>query len=168
MHPLWLAIRLPCLAQEVLSPSATEATPRSPRAEGEALKAVSAAAHQFSGTLTAQPRAPEAGVHTIWLEIGSSLRLCNGLDPLLAKLRASLARLGYRHTLGVAQTPEGASIVAAAGLPPCRTRDELFAALKHAPAAHLAVPEDVRAALEGSGLVRIGQVLALPLDAMAM
>src|SRR5689334_21261604 len=105
MHPLWLAIRLPFLPQEVLPPSATEATPRNPRAEREALKALCAAAYQFSGTLTAQPRAPEAGVHTIWLEIGSSLRLFNGLDPLLAKLRASLARPGYRHALGVAPTP---------------------------------------------------------------
>ncbi len=168
MHPLWLAIRLPRLPLEVLSPSATEDTPRSLRAEREALKALCAAAYQFSSTLTAQPRAPEPRIHTIWLEIGASLRLFKGLDALLAELQASLARLGYSHALGIAPTLEGASIVADAGLPPCRTPDELFAALKTAPAALLALPENVLAALEGSGLTRIGQVLELPLDAVAM
>jgi protein ImuB len=168
MHPLWLAIRLPRLPLEVLPPSATAATPRNPRAEREALRALCAAAYQFSGTLSAQARAPEPRIHTIWLEIGASLRLFNGLEPLLAKLRASLARLGYSHALGVAPTPEGASIVADAGLPPCRTPGELFEALKNAPASHLALPDEVLAAYEGSGLVRIGQVLGLPLDALAM
>ena len=177
MNSLWLAIRLPRLPLEVLSPPdrstrgqapATEATPRNPRAEREALKALCAAAYQFSGTLTAQPRAPEPGIHTIWLEIGASLRLFKGLDALLAKLAASLARLGYSHRMGVAPTPEGASVLADAGLPPCRAPEELFAALKPVPAAQLALPEDVLAAFEGSGLARIGQVLEVPLDAVAM
>ncbi len=165
MHPLWLAIRLPRLPLEVLSPSATENNPRALR---EALKALCAAAYQFSGTLTAQPRAPAPGHHTIWLEIGTSLRLFKGLEPLLVQLRASLARLGYSHAIGVAPTLEGASIAADAQLSPSQTPAELLAALNSAPAALLALPEDVLAALEGSGLVRIGQVLELPLDAMAM
>src|SRR5690349_9306515 len=115
MHPLWLAIRLPQLPREVLPPSATEATPRNPRAEREALKALCAAAYQFSGAVTAQPRAPEPGAQTIWLEIASSLRLFHGLDALLTRLRTSLARLGYSHRIGVAPTLEGASILADAG-----------------------------------------------------
>ena len=172
MHPLWLAIRLPQLSQEVLPPSANGDTPRSKvlgaRAERAALKALCAAAYRFSGTLTVQPRAPAPGAHTIWLEIGASLRLFNGLEALLAKLGASLARLGYSHRLGVAPTLEGASIVADAQLAPCRTPAELFAALNGAPAALLALSADVLAAFEGSGLARIGQVLELPLDAMAM
>lgn len=178
MHPLWLAIRLPQLPLEVLSPPSAEEPrgsgpwprpfPRNPRAEREALKALCAAAYQFSGTLTAQPRAPRADVHTLWLEVGSSLRLFGGLAPLRAKLEASLARLGYRHAIGVAPTLEGASIVADAGLPPCLEFPELHAALKRVPSRHLALPEDVLAAFEGSGLTRIGQVLELPLDAVAM
>src|SRR5690349_2958029 len=108
MHPLWLAIRLPQLPREVLPPSATEATPANPRAEREALKALCAAAYQFSGAVTAQPRAPHlarmCATHTIWLEIASSLRLFGGLDALLARLRTSLARLGYSHRVGVAPT----------------------------------------------------------------
>jgi protein ImuB len=168
MHPLWLAIRLPQLPLEVLSPPATEDTPRNLRAEREALKALCAAAYQFSGTLTAQPRAPRADVHTLWLEVGSSLRLFGGLAPLRAKLDASLARLGYRHAIGVASTLEGASILADAGLPPCRELPELHAALKDLPTRLLALPDDVLAAFEGSGLTRIGQVLELPLDAVAM
>jgi protein ImuB len=160
MHPLWLAIRLPRLA--------LESTPRSPRAGREALKALCAAAWQFSSTVTAQPRAPADRVHTIWLEIGASLRLFKGLEPLLARLRASLARLGHQPALGIAPTLEGASIVADAGLPPCREPVELHAALKDLPARLLALPDEVLAALEGSGLARIGQVLELPLDAVAM
>jgi protein ImuB len=141
---------------------------RNPRAEREALKALCATAYRFSGTVTAQPRAPQPGAHTIWLEIGSSLRLFNGLDALLAKLAASLARMGYSHRVGVAPTLEGASVLADAGLAPCRTPEELLAALKGAPAALLALPPDVLAAFEGSGLARIGQVFEIPLDAVAM
>lgn len=168
MHPLWLAIRLPRLPLEVLSPSATDATPRNPRAEREALKALCAAAYQFSSVVTAQPRAPQPRIHTIWLEIGASLRLFKGLDALLARLKASLARLGYSYRIGVAPTLEGASVLADAQLAPRLTPDELFAALKPVPAARLALPDAVLAALEGSGLIRIGAVLELPLDAMAM
>jgi protein ImuB len=160
MHPLWLAIRLPRLA--------LESSPRNPRAEREALKALCAAAYQFSGTVTAQPRAPRDRVPTVWLEVGASLRLFKGLEPLLARLRTSLARLGHHPAIGIAPTPEGASIVADAGLPPCREPAELHAALAGAPAALLALPDEVLAALEGSGLTRIGQVLELPLDAVAM
>jgi protein ImuB len=154
MHPLWLAIRLPQLPAEIL-----------PR---EALKALCAVAYQFSGTVTAQPRAPEDRIHTIWLEVGASLRLFGGLEPLLARLRGSLARLGYAHALGVAPTLEGASLLADAGLPPCRELSELHAAIARLPGARLALPGEVLAAFEGSGLTRIGQVLELPLDAVAM
>ena len=174
MHPLWLAIRLPRLPLEVLPPSATDETLRNPRAEREALRALCAAAYQFSGTLTAQPRAPRADVHTLWLEVGASLRLFGGLAPLLAKLEASLSRLGYRHAIGVAPTLEGASILAndcRSGFSRdavCHTLPDLHAALKTLPTSLLALPDDVLAALDGSGLTRIGQVLELPLDAVAM
>jgi len=186
MNSLWLAVRLPRLPLEALSPPdrstrgqapATGATPRNPptkalggrpRAEREALKALCATAYRFSSVVTVQPRAPEPGSHTIWLEIGASLRLFNGLDALLAKLAACLARLGYSHRIGIAPTLEGASVLADAGLAPCRTPQELFVALKPVPAAQLALPEDVLAAFEGSGLARIGQVLELPLDAVGM
>jgi protein ImuB len=168
MHSLWLAIRLPQLPLEVLPPTATEATPRNLRAEREAVKALCAAAYQFSSTVTAQARAPQADVHTIWLEVGTSLRLFQGLDALIAKLDAVLARVGYSHRLGVAPTLEGASIVADAGLAPCFTADELLVALKGVPATRLALRDEVLAAFDGSGLTRIGQVLAVPLDAVAM
>lgn len=172
MHPLWLAIRLPQLPLEV-RPPADEAghAPRGGRhigAEREALKALCATAYQFSGTVTSQPRAPEPAGHTIWLEIGASLRLFRGLDALLAKLTASLARLGYRYAIGVAPTPDGASLLADAQLPACHAPAELLAALKQISAARLELPAEVLAALEGSGLTRIGAVLELPLDAMAM
>ncbi len=181
MHPLWLAIRLTQLPLEVLPPSATEGTKRNPRAEREALKALCAAAYQFSGSVTVQPRAPQPRGHTVWIEVASSLRLFGGLPALLAKLGTSLARLGYSHRVGVAPTLEGAGILADAGLPPlryarsagysgqaCLTLEELRAALDAAPAAHLALPENVLAAFEGSGLACIGQVLAMPLDSIAM
>ena len=121
MHPLWLAIRLPQLPLEVLPPSATEATPSNPRAEREAVKALCAAAYQFSSTVTAQARAPQPDVHTIWLEVGASLRLFGGLDPLIAKLAAVLSRIGYSHQFGVAPTLEGASLLAGDCWSDCRS-----------------------------------------------
>lgn len=172
MHSLWLAIRLPRLPLEVLSPAAEEGkrnpSAKNVRAEREALKALCSVAWQFSSLLSAQPRAPESRVHTIWLEVGSGLRLFGGLDSLQAKLSASLERLGYSHQLGVAPTLEGASVLAEAGAPPCLTLAQLAAALKPLPAATLAVPDEVLATFEGSGLIRIGQVLELPLNSLAM
>ena len=109
MHPLWLAIRLPRLPLEVLPPAATESTPRNARAEREALKALCAAAYQFSGTVTAQPGAPEDRIRTVWLEVGASLRLLGGLESLLAHIADQELRhllLLSRHTRNVDKVTE--------------------------------------------------------------
>lgn len=172
MHPLWLAIRLPRLPVEVLPPPATESArpgkAHAGRLEREALKALCAAAWQFSSTVTAQPRAPQDRLHTVWLEVGSSLRLFGGLEPLLRQAASSLARLGVGYRFGVAPTLEGASLLADAGLPPRHSPPELLAAVQGIPTALLPLPDEVLATFEGSGLARVGQVLDLPLDAMGM
>lgn len=156
---------------------------RNLRAEREALRVLCAVAYGFSSQVTAQPGAPapdaaggpgkrsrtpalaQGASHAVWLEVGASLRLFGGLEALCGKLREALAPLGYRHEIGVAPTPEGASLLA--GAAPALDRKALWQALAPLSVAHLPVDEDTRAALAGSGLRTFGEVLALPLDALA-
>lgn len=142
-----------------------KAVERNPRAEREALRVLCAVAYGFGSQVTAQPGAPAPDAHAVWLEAGASLRLFGGLEPLCAKLREALVPLGYRHEIGVAPTPEGASLLA--GAAPALDRKALWQALAPLSVARLPVDEDTRAALAGSGLRTLGEVLALPLDALA-
>lgn len=138
---------------------------RNPRAEREALRVLAAVAYGFGSQVTTQPHAPAPDVHAVWVEVGASLRLFGGLEALRARLRATLAPLGYRFELGVAPTPEGANLLA--GAEPALDRRALWRALEPLPLARLPVDEDARAAFAGSGLRQFGEVLALPLDALA-
>ena len=163
-------------AAAALAPS-LRTVERSPRAEREALRALAAAAYRFSSLITAQAAAPAPDAHMLWLEIASSLRLFGGVDALVAQLAQAIEELGYRCEIGIAPTPEGASLLA--GCHPERSegspcvgerafdRVELWRALEKLPIARLPVDEATRAALSGSGLRRLGEVLALPLDALA-
>ena len=138
---------------------------RNPRAEREALRVLAAAAYRFSSQVTGQVVAPQAEDHALWLEIASSLRLFGGVAALCEKLRDALAPLGYRFEPGIAPTPEGAYLLA--GGVPVYDRATLWRALEPLPIARLPVDADTRAAFAGSGLRRVGEVLALPLDALA-
>ena len=138
---------------------------RNPRAEREALRALCAAAYGFSGQVTAQAIAPVPAVHAIWLEIASSLRLFGGVEALVARISQTVAALGYRFEIGIAPTPEGAHLLA--GGEPVHDRAALWHALGQLPLARLPVDPDTRAAFAGSGLRTLGEVLALPLDALA-
>jgi len=138
---------------------------RNPRAEREALRALAAAAYRFSSQVTVQAAAPAPDAHVLWLEIASSLNLFGGVDALVAQLSQTVSTLGYRFEIGIAPTPEGASLLA--GGEPVHDRAALRRALEPLPLARLPVDADTRAALAGSGLRSLGEVLALPLDALA-
>lgn len=142
-----------------------KAVERNPRAEREALRALAAAAYAVSSQVTVQPGAPAPDAHAVWLEIASSLGLFGGVDALLDRLRQSLAALGSRAEFGIAPTLEGASLLA--GRAPAFDRTTLWRSLETLPLASLPVDADTRAALAGSGLRTLGEVLALPLDALA-
>jgi protein ImuB len=138
---------------------------RNLRAEREALRVLAAMAYRFSSQVTVQAGAPAAEAHAVWLEIASSLRLFGGVAALCAQVRAALDALGHRAELGIAPTLEGACLLA--GEKPAYDRAALWRALEPLPIARLPVDADTRAAFAGSGLRRIGEVLALPLDALA-
>jgi protein ImuB len=138
---------------------------RNPRAERAALRVLGAVAYGFSSQVTAQVIAPAPDAHVLWLEIGTSLRLFGGVEALCARLRQALAPLGYRCEIGIAPTPEGAHLLA--GQPPVFDRAALWRALEPLPLAQLPIDADTRAACAGSGLRRFGEILALPLDALA-
>lgn len=138
---------------------------RNLRAEREALRALASACYAFSSQVTAQRNAPAPRGHALWLEIGSSLALFGGREALVAKLARAVAELGYRAQVGIAPTQEGAWLLA--GRAPALTRAELWRALEPLPVAALPIDADARAALAGSGLRTVGEVLALPIDALA-
>lgn len=221
MAALWIALRLPLLPLEALSPSsevppggpcavfersgnrrqvlcanavanaagitsgmalgaATALAPalvsleRKPAAERAALAALATAAYRFSGSVTARATAPAPRVHTVWLEVGSSLRLFKGLEPLVEQLRAALDALGFSYTLGVAPTLEGAALIADAekgdALLFLKKGDALLFLdiLRKQPLELLEIPDDILQALRGSGLRSIGEVLDLPINELAM
>jgi protein ImuB len=138
---------------------------RNPRAEREALRALAGAAYAFSSQVTLQPAAPAPDGHALWLEIAGSLRLFGSHTALAAQLARTVAALGYRCEIGIAPTPEGAALLA--GRAPALDRAALRQALAPLPIAALPVDAATRAALAGSGLRTLGEVLALPLDALA-
>jgi protein ImuB len=144
---LWLCILLPPLAPE-------------------ALETLALWAMQWSSQVS--PGTPTDGGTVLWLEIGASRRLFGDHAALCARLAAELASLGHAHRLGVAPTPQGAALLARAGIAAgALTRAQLLRQLEPLPLALLALPSEQLAALHGSGLRRIGELLALPAASVA-
>lgn len=109
------------------------------------------------------------------LEIGSSLRLFHGLDPLLAQLLPQLPATTSCHA-GLGLTPIAAQVLSHAGLAASRacivlhqhqldlpaSRQRLLALLATQPLATLPFSAGVKRALQGPGLRTLGELLALP------
>lgn len=140
---------------------------RKPAGERTALSVLATLAYRFSGSVSVQATAPAPRMHTVWLEVGSSLRLFKGLEPLLDQLRTALDALGYRYRLGIAPTLECASLLAD-GWDGGDIHPKPLAKLRQLPLSLLEIPEDMNAALHGSGLRNIGEILDLPIDELAM
>ena len=144
---LWLCILLPQLAPD-------------------ALETLALWAMQWSSQVS--QRAAADGAAMLWLEIGASRRLFGDHDALRARVAAGLAQLGYTHQLGVAPTPQGAALLARAGIASSAlTCAQLLQLLEPLPLALLALPGEQLAALHGAGLRRIGELLALPAASIA-
>ena len=152
---LWLCILLPRFASEA---SAGD-TPA-------ALETLALWAMQWSSQVSQRAAADDGAA--LWLEIGASRRLFGDHAALRARIAAELAQLGYTHRLGVAPTPQGAALLARAGIATgALTRAQLLRELGPLPLTLLALPGEQLAALHGAGLRRIGEVLALPAAAIA-
>lgn len=104
----------------------------------------------------------------LWLEIGASRALFGDHAALRARLAAELTPLGYGFRLGIAPTPQAATILARAGLAGVAlSRAQLLAQLGPLPLRFLSLPDEQLAALHGAGLRHIGELLALPAAAIA-
>lgn len=97
------------------------------------------------------------------LEISSSLRLFGGLPALLQHVRTDLAAMDIRAQLAVAATPLAALWLARAGDNViCPDLAATRAALAAVPLTALQLAPPLARRIEGFGLRRLGDVLALP------
>jgi protein ImuB len=133
--------------------------------ENAALLALADWAYRFTPLLALQP--PDR----LLLEISASLRLFGGLAQLLEQVETDLLERCYTHLDGLAPTPRGAQLLAharpctAAALPEWYASDDpqcFRALIDTLPLALLDVPDKQRQAMRRMGLVRIGELLALP------
>jgi len=165
---LWLCILLPRFALEASAGAARapEPTHRTPAAAQAALQTLALWALQWSGQVSQQAAAD--GSATLWLEIGASRRLFGDHARLRERVAAGLIPLGYTHRLGIAPTPQGAALLARAGLATgAVTGAQLLQLLESLPLALLALPDEHLAALHSAGLRHIGELLALPAASIA-
>jgi protein ImuB len=97
------------------------------------------------------------------LEISGSLRLFGGLPALLREVREELAAMDLDAKLAVAATPLAALWLARAGSDSCCTDlPATRTALASVPLAALELAPSLARRIEGFGLRRLGDVLALP------
>jgi len=159
---LWLCILLPPL-------------------EPAALRNLTFWALQWSSQVSPRPPVDGDDCAALWLEIGASRQLFGAAAALRERIAASLTALGYNGRLGIAPTPQGAALLARACTSVsvsvnahahahadiATTPGELRRQLHPLPLTLLALPREQLAALHSAGLRRIGELLALPVAAIA-
>jgi protein ImuB len=154
---LWLCILLPQFALEAAAGDADAA-----------LATLALWALQWSSQVSCDPGGSAGHGPALWLEIGASGQLFGGHDALRERIATALTALGYTHRQGAAPTPQGAALLARAGLgSAATTRAQLLLLLAPLPLALLALPDEQLAALHSAGLQQIGELLALPAAAIA-
>lgn len=119
-------------------------------------------AYRFSAQVSLHyPRA-------LLLEVGSSLQLFGPWPAFEARLRQELGELGLRQRIVLASNPVAARMLANAhdGLAVACAEDTR-AALARLPIERVGLPRDAAEAFARMGLRQLGQVLALPRDALA-
>lgn len=119
-------------------------------------------AYRFSAQVSLHyPRA-------VLLEVGSSLQLFGPWPLFEARLREELRGLGLRHRIVLASNPVAARMLANGhdGLA-VTSREETAAALARMPIDRVGLPLEAAEAFARMGLRQLGQVLALPREALA-
>ena len=110
-----------------------------------------------------------AGTLDVWVEIRRSLRLYGGWPSLRQHINAQARDLPYTRSYGIAPTLAAAALLAHAGAGlqrPIARIGEIHAAIRDWPLQLLPFDPGVIDTLHSSGLRRIGEVLALPHDAL--
>ena len=135
---------------------------RDERAESQALKNIALWAGQWTSSISLEP--PDC----VLLEISACCNYFGGLDPLLARIAAGLAAIGFSGTIATAPTAGAASLFARSGLAvvAAEGRDwtRKLAAL---PVTLLASAQAALDMFAGIGVRTIGEFLALPRDGAA-
>ncbi len=135
--------------------------PRDRRAEQALLRDRAQQAYRFSSRIAFDPLC-------LLIEIGASLRLMGGLEPLLQTVLAALCEPGERARHAVAPTPGAASLLAR-----CRPgtrvlrREAIREALADIPLARLSRDPRARRLMQDIGLRTLGECLALPREGLA-
>ncbi|MBL8534474.1 MAG: DNA polymerase Y family protein [Betaproteobacteria bacterium] len=138
------------------------ARPRDLALETAALESLALWAEQFTPAVSLAP--PDA----LLLEIGGCLRLFDGLEALLARVRQGLAQLGFDVSLASAPTPTGALMLARNGLE-LHVTDfvALSRRLGQLPAGSLETSAAITESLQRLGLRTLDDCLRLPRDGFA-
>ncbi|HEX2795759.1 MAG TPA: DNA polymerase Y family protein, partial [Immundisolibacter sp.] len=135
---------------------------RRPAAERAALNALACWLYRFGTPVTVCPQR-----QAVWVQVGPSAHLFGGWSGLVGALLADLP--AYRVQFGVAPTL-GCSLLLAradAGLQqPVRETADIAGAIGGLPLGLLPFEDAALRLLAGAGLRRIGEVLALPADAL--
>jgi protein ImuB len=177
---LWLALYCPTRPtadNEAASPPDNSPCRRSPVTQGEGAQSETAARTAafptpalacWAGRFTPHVNLAPAALR---LEIAGSLRLFGGLPALLQRVREDLSVMDIAAQLAVAATPLAALWLARAGSSEARSGVNAAicpdlattrAALAAVPLTALELPPPLARRVEGFGLRRIGDVLALP------
>jgi len=179
---LWLCILLPRFAREVADAGAAVSadtahvthTARTARSARAALETLALWALQWSSQVSHRSESDDAqriaAAHgaALWLEIGAGRALFGDPRSLRARIADELKPLGYSFRIGIAATPQGATILARAGLGTiAATQALLRQQLDPQPLALLSLPDEQLAALRDVGLRRIGELFLLPAAAIA-
>ncbi len=136
--------------------------PRDAAAEEQALFGLAVWAQQFSPAI----HLPLS--EGLLLEIGGSLRLFGGAEPLVERVHDDLVELGYSARLAAAPTPLGSWLLARNEVGQIVTgREALHAALNQLPLSGLELAAEVQATLRGMGLRQVGDLLRQPRPELA-
>lgn len=116
---------------------------------------------QFSPRISFEPS-------LLLFEIGASLRLFNGLESVLERIRRESPQLGHELSWGVAPTPMAAALLAREA-PSRQVLDEreLRVALDRIPLERLTRDREIRRLVRDIGLSTLGECLALPRPELA-
>jgi protein ImuB len=138
-------------------------TSRSRHGERAALQALASWASQFSSHVCFDEQR-----WLLWIEIGASLVLFDGLENLLQQAEQGISELGYHATLSIAPTLEAAALLARhAPQRQVQHRSALHMALASLPINALDVEPNVIDTLQDIGWRYLGDALNIPHDQLA-
>ena len=138
--------------------------PRKPEAETEALHSAATWAYRFGSPVT-----HSIGQHAIWVEVEQSIEVFGGWRPLAQALAHRENGPPYTRRHGVAPTLAASYLLATAGAGlrhAVERIEDLPKAIQGLPLGLLPFPPEALKVLHGSGLRRIGDVLAIPAHAL--